>query len=144
LDIFKSFDDKQKGPNQSYYISHYNLLSLINLPKLIDWVGSLCNIWEGGCQGEGFIELLKTELRPGLIKRWEKWSIDNILIDSSIDHIYSNISNNNNKNNSKSYMDQFNVYHTEVIALNLLSARRPISGFISLTVYQRTLCKLQK
>jgi hypothetical protein len=64
---------------------------LLNIPQLIQNYGSLQNIWEGGEQGECFIQFIKTELRPGLIKAWEKWSVDNILIDSSFDKINNNL-----------------------------------------------------
>jgi hypothetical protein len=51
------------------------------------------------------------------------------MIDYSLDHIYDNISHL--KNTNKSYLDQFKVYQTEIVALNLLCAGRPISGFTS-------------
>jgi hypothetical protein len=123
LDLYKQFDDDQNVSKLPSYISHYNFLSLLNLPKHINSYGSLRYIWEGGVQGEGFIQLVKTELRPGLIKNWEKWSIDNILIDSSIDNIYSNL--HYKTTNHTNQMQEFKVYQSKVMALTTITSGRP-------------------
>jgi hypothetical protein len=126
LDLYKRFDDDQNDAKLPSYISHYNFLSLLNLPSIISKYGSLRNVWEGGVQGEGFIQLIKTELRPGLIKNWEKWSIDNILIDASIDSIYNNLHYNNKVHTNQ--MAEFKVYQTQVLAFTTIASGRPISA----------------
>jgi len=126
LDLYKRFDDDQNDAKLPSYITHYNFLSLLNLPSIIDKYGSLRNIWEGGVQGEGFIQLIKTELRPGLIKNWEKWSVDNILIDSSIESIYNNLHYNNKVHINQ--MAEFKVYQSQVLAFTTIASGRPISA----------------
>ena len=127
LNEFKKFDDAMNEAKLPSYITHYNFLSLLNLSKQVEYIGSLRNVWEGGEQGEGFIQKIKTELRPGLIKKWEKWSIDNILIDSSIDNIHYSLSKKNN--NRQHIFDEFKVYQNEILARNAINSGRPISGF---------------
>ncbi|KAL7563986.1 hypothetical protein ACA910_007105 [Epithemia clementina (nom. ined.)] len=47
-------------------------MSLLNLPDAVRQFGPLCNIWEGGTQGEGFLWYVKRVMSMGLRNNWQK------------------------------------------------------------------------
>jgi hypothetical protein len=81
LTCYHQFDEAMNQKKLPSYLSHYNFISLLNMTQQLYDYGSMRLLWEGGQMGEGFIRGIKTELKIGLLKRWQKWAIDNILID---------------------------------------------------------------
>ena len=73
------------------YLSSYNFMSLLNLPRHIDNYLSLRYLWEGKDQGEGYLRTVKSELTIGLNKKWEMWLVNNLLLEKSFNNISSKI-----------------------------------------------------
>ena len=71
LDYYEAFD-KNLRTSDSYpsWTSHYNFLSLLNLPDQMSRYGPVRNMYEGGTKGEAFITYIKPELVAGLRKFW--------------------------------------------------------------------------
>jgi hypothetical protein len=61
------------------WMTQYNFLCLLNIPKVMRKYGCMRNIWEGGVEGEGFLRKYKRELRNGLKPKWEMWTVKNLL-----------------------------------------------------------------
>ena len=70
--------DLQKG-NKCSWVSHYNFLCLLNVPKMILELGPLQNLWEGSYKGEGFIRHVKPEITMGLRKNWANTLMTRVL-----------------------------------------------------------------
>ena len=60
--------DSQKIPA---WISSYNFICLLNLPRIAKEYGPLRNLWEGGYLGEGYIRHIKPHAKHGFRKNWE-------------------------------------------------------------------------
>ena len=84
------------------WMTQYNFLCLLNVPKIMQKYGCMRNIWEGAVEGEGFLRKYKRELRNGLKPKWEIWTVKNLLqrvvfdrefIDKDISDWKSNIKN---------------------------------------------------
>ncbi|KAL7560906.1 hypothetical protein ACA910_008187 [Epithemia clementina (nom. ined.)] len=65
----QSSEDSHEKPS---WVTSYNFMSLLNLPDAVRQFGPLCNLWEGGTQGEGFLWYVKREMSMGLRNNWQK------------------------------------------------------------------------
>ncbi|KAL7578583.1 hypothetical protein ACA910_011639 [Epithemia clementina (nom. ined.)] len=65
----QSSEDSHEKPS---WVTTYNFMSLLNLPDAVRRFGPLRNIWEGGTQGEGFLQYVKREMSMGLRNNWQK------------------------------------------------------------------------
>jgi hypothetical protein len=63
------------------WITHYNMLCLLNLPEVLRTYGSMRNIWEGGMDGEAYVKKAKNKLKSGLVNQWQVWAIESLLKD---------------------------------------------------------------
>ena len=72
LTKFVKFDNNLQinKKDKPIWISSYNYLCLLNLPKIAKNFGPLRNIWEGGYVGEGYLRLVKPYITRGLSKNW--------------------------------------------------------------------------
>jgi hypothetical protein len=60
LSSFESFDIAMRNTDtKPTWLTSYNFMCLINVPKMIQEFGPVRNLWEGGGQGEKIIGLLK-------------------------------------------------------------------------------------
>ena len=59
---------KRKKP---YWLSHYNFMSLLNLPEAMKMYGPLTNLWEGANQGEGYLRYAKPKIIDIHSKNWQ-------------------------------------------------------------------------
>ncbi|KAL7578483.1 hypothetical protein ACA910_011550 [Epithemia clementina (nom. ined.)] len=64
----QSSEDSHEKPS---CVTSYNFMSLLNLPDAVRQFSPLCNIWEGGTQGEGFLWYVKREMSMGLQNNWQ-------------------------------------------------------------------------
>ena len=74
LTKFHEFDATVKSKKEKSmpgWISSYNFICLLNLPRIAKEYGPLRNLWEGGYQGEGFIRLVKPYMKSGFRINWE-------------------------------------------------------------------------
>lgn len=69
LSVYAEFEKKQRessGVKQPCWVKHYNFLSLLNLVNMQLRYGPIRNLWEGSSLGEGYIQVLKSEMGCGL------------------------------------------------------------------------------
>lgn len=91
------------------WISHYNFMSLLNLPEQVSKFGPVRNYWEGGMVGEGYLRSVKREIKSGLNNQWQVWLLDHLLIDQSYRTLLKReqeLSNMTSANMSKIYSDE--------------------------------------
>ena len=74
LTKFNKFDNNMKMSEKEKprWVTSYNYLCLLNLPRIAKNFGPLRNLWEGGYIGEGFLRLIKPHITRGLGKNWQK------------------------------------------------------------------------
>ena len=58
--------DKSAKP---IWLSSYNLLNLLNLPRMMKLYGHIRNLWEGGVLGEEILKHVKPNI-PNVITNW--------------------------------------------------------------------------
>ena len=68
----KSIDPNRKIPT---WITCYNFLCLLNIPKAMEMFGPLRNLSELDIQGEGFIRYAKSEIPDASSKNWNYSSL---------------------------------------------------------------------
>ena len=77
LTHFHDLDQSMK-PNGSKkkpgWLSHYNFMSLLNLPDQIRDFGPIRNRWEGGIRGEKFIQRVKPQIKSVNLKNFA-WNL---------------------------------------------------------------------
>ena len=67
-----------EGPVPSW-IKKFNMLCLLNVPDILRKYGSIRNLWEGGKDGESYVQTVKGHLKAGLVNEWQTWVITNLL-----------------------------------------------------------------
>jgi hypothetical protein len=68
------------------WLTSYNFMCLINVPKMIQEFGPVQTLWEGGGQGEKIIGFLKP-LWFGFRKKWHADLSNNLLKCMAIDRV---------------------------------------------------------
>jgi hypothetical protein len=126
LNYFRKMDDTIRNQDVPSWISHYNFLCLLNIPKLLREYGSLRHLWEGGNQGEGYLRNAKAELRPGLIRTWEVWLINNLLDERTFNNL---LVNDGLLPDGKNKVNEFKIYPSKAKALYAIIGGRPLSAF---------------
>ena len=53
---------------KTIWISCYNFMYFVNVPKIMKYYGPIGNLWEGGYIGEGYIRLVKPYICQGFKK----------------------------------------------------------------------------
>jgi hypothetical protein len=105
------------------WLSHYNFMSLLNLPKQIREFGPVRNVWEGGIIGEGYLRTVKMELKTGLNKQWQTWLIDNLQIERAFNSVIDNSSSNDGRHHSNTLNAK--IYKTKAEAMYTVQKARP-------------------
>ena len=77
------------------WMTKYNHLSLLNLPRYIKLFGPMINLWEGSNQGEGYLRFVKPNLTNIHSKNWQQNAHSEILNEMSFDQVIENHVNNN-------------------------------------------------
>ena len=94
LTLYHLFDEKlHKNRGVPSWVSKYNFLSLLNLPKTMELFGPLRNFWEGGNQGEGILRHVKPEITMGLRKNWQVNLIQRVLHTRTVEQLMIEITN---------------------------------------------------
>lgn len=76
---YDNVTDGQLKKGLAPWITHYNMLCLLNLPNVVRKYGSMRNIWEGGMDGEAYVKKAKNKLKAGLVNKWQVWAIESLL-----------------------------------------------------------------
>jgi hypothetical protein len=82
LTHFYDFDRKMRPvglDKKPAWLSHYNFMSLLNLPSQIADLGPVQNRWEGGIHGERFIQRVKPQIKSVNLKNFPKNLLTNLL-----------------------------------------------------------------
>jgi len=127
LSKYKIFDETLNTKADPAYIRHYNFMSLLNLPNTIDYYGSLRHLWEGSLQGEGYLRTVKSEIKIGLVRNWQKWVLNTILVDKAYDCLLSKIPDAVSAIKEDLY--EFKLYNSSVIAEMQIYNGKPFSAF---------------
>jgi hypothetical protein len=90
----RTINASKKKSDEPSWVSKYNFLSLLNLPRQMRNFGPLLNNWEGGVSGEALIGSIKPVIKNGLSKNWQKTTMNRVwkkrvlqLLDGSMDAI---------------------------------------------------------
>jgi len=79
LNYFDQFDTNMRKSNEKpTWLTSYNFICLLNLPKTIEEFGPIRNYWEGGVMGEKLIQVVKP-LWNGFRKKWQKSIMDKVM-----------------------------------------------------------------
>jgi hypothetical protein len=87
LNYFDQFDTNMRKSNEKpTWLTSYNFLCLLNLPKTIEEFGPIRNYWEGGVMGEKLIQVVKP-LWNGFRKNWQKSIMDKVMKQMAIQRV---------------------------------------------------------
>ncbi|KAL7580479.1 hypothetical protein ACA910_004492 [Epithemia clementina (nom. ined.)] len=136
----QSSEDSHEKPS---WVTSYNFMSLLNLPDAVRHCGPLCNIWEGGMQGEGFLRYVKREMSMGLRNNWQKRLLTRIykrkslamLLSADIgmeeDTLADDDDDNENEDDNQNHSGKYFVYNDFGKVLSDFSMGCAISGIIT-------------
>lgn len=82
------------------WVTKYNILSLLKILDSIRQFGPVRGYWEGGAIGEGFLRLIKPEIKRGLRYDRRQWIMNNFFGKTAFDMIPKNFDET-----PKSYLD---------------------------------------
>ena len=80
-------DKKKKYPS---WMTKYNHLCLLNIPRHMKLFGPMINLWEGSNQGEGYLRFAKPNLTNIHSKNWQQNAHSEILNEMSFDQVIEN------------------------------------------------------
>jgi len=132
LDSYSEFDKVTSSEKLPVWIRHYNFLSLLNLPDIIQRYGPLRNFWEGGICGEAIIASVKPEITMGLRKNWSCSLLKKVMRKKAFESIDSNSSKFPGNKVQNSHLDKssFRKYSGLAELKYLLDNRKPLSCII--------------
>jgi hypothetical protein len=127
---FTSTSDSNKLPS---WASHYNFLSLLNVPNQVKMFGPLRLIWEGGTIGEGYLRKVKAELNTGLRKCWQIWLIEHLLTNHSYEQILLETAVRISPNMifREKVCSLCKVYQSATVASTIVHIGTPFSGIMA-------------
>jgi hypothetical protein len=68
------------------WIQQYNMVCLLNIPRIMLKYGTMRNVWEGGKDGEAYLKQVKHNLKSGLVNQWHTWVLTNLLKEEIYDN----------------------------------------------------------
>ena len=104
------------------WISHYNFISLLNVPKVLEKYGSMRNIWEGGEKGEGFLKTVKSHIPNSYTKNWHVNLMTKLLKEKAL---YALTEEEMNKDREKGHKGH--IYSSGTVLEERLLHRKPLS-----------------
>lgn len=133
LDSYEKMDkDIRGGDDTPSWISHYNFLSLLNIPDLMKEYGPLRNLWEGGTAGEAIIGYIKPEITMGYRLNWAFNLLLKVLRNRAFQNIAAYMSESDGEHpKEKGKNDLFCLYNTESEARHSFDERKPLSCTVS-------------
>ena len=112
-----------EGPVPSW-IKKFNMLCLLNIPDILRKYGSIRNIWEGGKDGESYVQTVKGHLKAGLVNEWQTWVITNFLKEKVYDEWKTTIDIDSN------IRKEIRIYGNYKIAGEVFHSGKPISAIL--------------
>ena len=103
------------------WIQQFNMLCLLNLPDTMRKYGSIRNLWEGGKDGESYLQTVKRQLKAGLVNEWQTWVINNLLKEK----IYEEWKNKNVRETN--IRNEIRIYSNNTVAVDAFQSGKPIS-----------------
>ena len=73
-----------------FWMTRYDHLSLLNIPRSMRLFGPMINLWEGSNQGEGCLRFAKPKLTNIYYKNWQQNAHADMLIEMSFDEVIEN------------------------------------------------------
>ena len=126
LSEYKEFAEQLYGvipKNDSpAWIAKYNFMSLLNLPEQIKEVGPLRTLWEGGTRGEGYLRLVKPQIKTGLKTNWQTSLMKSLLRSKSMATLTQEFSKINVGDST-----QYRVYTSAANLESMWMRRKPLS-----------------
>ena len=119
------YDPAKKNPS---WVTASNFICLLNLPGLIEDVGPLRNLWEGGDIGEKVLGLVKDEFN-GFRKQWAKALLNNVYTQSAMEKIKLSMETpiNSCDRNKYNRYGRFHKYKTKLEVKLLLIEHKVLS-----------------
>jgi hypothetical protein len=131
LNLYNEFDmsmeKSRKNKGDPGWLTHYNFMSLLNLPDQIRETGPLRDLWEGDIKGEGFLRTVKPKIKTGLTGRWQDWVLYNVLEDKS----FSGVLQCDDDVLQPWESAEYSASKDEAEMLRNFSIGKPMSGFVS-------------
>ena len=97
-------------------------MSLLNLSDQIKEVGPLRTLWEGGTRGEGYLRLVKPQIKTGLKTNWQSSLMQSLLRSKSMSTLTRAFTSINIGDNS-----EYNVYPSAANLEMMWVQRKPLS-----------------
>ena len=86
---------KSRMKRKPSWMTKYNYMSLLNIPRCMKLYGPMINLWEGSNQGEGYLRFAKPKLNNIHSKNWQQNAHSEILTEISFEEVIENHVNNN-------------------------------------------------
>ena len=129
LNYFDQFDTNMRKSNEKpTWLTSYNFLCLLNLPKTIEEFGPIRNYWEGGVMGEKLIQVVKP-LWNGFRKNWQKSIMDKVMKQMAIQRVknYASLYQEPKGNENEKKGKQIHLYTSAEVLTSDYNSRKPIS-----------------
>ena len=107
------------------WIQQFNMVCLLNVPSVMRKYGSMRNVWEGGKDGEAYLQPVKKNLKSGLVNQWQTWVLTNLLKEE----IYENWKTIQKQKNADLRL-YAKIYGNRKKAKESFTSGNPISGII--------------
>ena len=92
LSTYDNLDAKLRNQDDKpSVLKKYNFMSLLNLPRTMEFFGPLRHLWEGSWQGEAFLRKVKAAITQGLRENWQVNLLRNLSRDMSFDNIFRSL-----------------------------------------------------
>ena len=120
------------------WIAKYNFMSLLNLSEQIKEVGPLRTLWEGGTRGEGYLRVVKPQIKTGLKTNWQSSLMQTLLRSKSMYTLTRAFTSIPISGNS-----QYRVYPSSASLEMMWGKRMPLSVVVKnnsefMAAYQKT------
>ena len=130
--LTRMFDfDKNMNPGglkPPCWVSSYNFLCLLNLPKQLEFLGPIRNRWEGGPMGEGLLRIVKPALNSPNRKNWHVNLVNDLLKERSIMLMEEDTKKGKGETrNVWGHLDHYKVYSSFEAAISDFIKHEPLS-----------------
>jgi hypothetical protein len=110
---------QKKGLPQ--WLSSYNFLSLLNLPRVVHLFGPLRNLWEGGPQGEGVLRFVKPNMLNGMRRSWELSTMNTLMWKKALEYVVNpEVGTAASRPDGSSTDKMYNAYRVHAFGLDQL------------------------
>lgn len=129
IDVAMRADNDQSN-KKPIWLSSYNFMSLLNLPKQVSNLGPVRNRWEGGVSGEGFLRTVKPTLTSPNRLNWTKNLLTTLVRQRSILSLRRSMKEESDVDGDEHWLhrdSKFRTYTSLTEIEDALAELRPIS-----------------